>query len=86
MEHVELPNFSVVYPPIFGSLKPVITPVKSSHLFPARYRPQDWDQAACRKRLGDAKELGHAQKLQALKEIYENVKPVRTSGPVSTLW
>lgn len=41
-----------------------------------RYRPQDWDQAACRKRLGDAKELGHAQKLQALKEIYENVKPV----------
>jgi len=50
----------------------------------ARYRPQDWDQAACRKRLGDAKELGHAQKLQALKEIYENVKPVRTSGPVDT--
>lgn len=41
-----------------------------------RYRPQDWDQSACRKRLGDAKELGHAQKLQALKEIYENVKPV----------
>eukprot|EP00913_Durusdinium_trenchii_P003396 g3144.t1 len=41
-----------------------------------RYRPNDWCHGTCRKKLADVKDMADSCKLQTLKEIYQNSKPV----------
>ncbi|KAK0156293.1 Serine-protein kinase ATM [Merluccius polli] len=51
----------------------LVDPNKGAH---RRFRPQDWTNLACRKRLMEAQRLGFEEKMTAYSEVCRNFRPV----------
>uniref|UniRef100_A0AAR2J5U2 non-specific serine/threonine protein kinase n=1 Tax=Pygocentrus nattereri TaxID=42514 RepID=A0AAR2J5U2_PYGNA len=51
----------------------LVDPQKGAH---KRFRPQDWTNLSCRKKMMDAQRMGFDAKLQAFTEVCQNFRPV----------